>query len=84
MTTPPPEPAPSEKSKRDFSSPWMAVQLAWELGYMIAIPAVLLGFVGAYVDKAFHTSPLFLIAGFLLAVTLSAIAVYRKVREIIK
>ncbi len=61
---------------------WSALSLAWELGYLIAIPAVLFGMGGAYLDKHLHMSPLFMIAGFLLAFTTSSVFVYRKVRSL--
>ena len=68
--------------KPEDPSIWAALQLAWELGYMIAIPAVLFGFSGAYLDRNYQTSPLFLALGFILALSLSAITVIRKVRSI--
>ncbi|MDD5751256.1 MAG: AtpZ/AtpI family protein [Candidatus Peribacteraceae bacterium] len=60
----------------------LSLRLAWSLGYIIALPAALFGFGGAYADKAFGTSPWLLLAGFALALLLSAIGVYRKVKEI--
>ncbi len=70
--------------KRSIASDLLlAVRLAWSFGYIIAIPAVLFGFGGAYLDKAQGTSPLFLLLGLALAMALSGIGVYRKVREII-
>lgn len=61
---------------------WGAVSLAWELGYLIALPAVLFGFGGAYLDKYAGTSPLFLLLGFALATLLSGIGVVRKVKRL--
>ena len=61
---------------------WLAVRLAWSFGYIIAIPAVAFGFGGAYLDKTQGTSPLFLILGLALALTLSSLGIVRKVREI--
>lgn len=62
----------------------LAIRLAWNLGYLIAIPAVIFGFSGAYLDKALGTSPLFLLVGFVIAGLLSAVGVIRKVREVLK
>jgi len=56
--------------------------LAWSLGYIIALPAALFGFGGAYADRYFGTSPWLLLAGFTLALLFYAIGVYRKVKEI--
>ena len=61
-----------------------ALGLAWELGYTIAIPIVILGFGGAWLDKKVQTSPAFLLAGIVLAIFISGIAVYRKVKKITK
>lgn len=61
----------------------LSLRLAWNLGFIIAVPVVLLGFGGAYLDKYLGTSPIFIITGFAMAVTLSSIGVYRKVKEIL-
>ncbi len=63
------------------NSLWLALKLAWDLGYIIAIPAVLFGFGGAWLDKQLGTSPLCILAGFLLAVTISGYSVYRRIKE---
>lgn len=56
---------------------------AWELGYTIAVPAVLFGFLGRMADKAWNTGPLMLFAGIALAFVLSAIIIFRRLREIL-
>ncbi len=58
------------------------VGLVWELGYMIAIPAFVFGFAGAYLDKWFGTSPLFVLCGLVVAFGSSAYAVYHLVQRI--
>ena len=63
---------------------WYALSLAWNLGYVIAVPIVILGFSGAWLDKKFATSPLFILIGIFLAMILSGIGIYRKVNEISK
>ncbi len=60
----------------------MAVGLVWEIGWVIAVPAFLFGFGGAYVDKYYETSPLFMIGGLLVALLFSGFAVYRRVKQI--
>ncbi|MBI2638654.1 AtpZ/AtpI family protein [Candidatus Peregrinibacteria bacterium] len=64
------------------STLWSALNLAWELGYTIAIPIVILGFGGAWLDKKLESSPLLLLAGIILSVIISSIAVYRKIKRI--
>jgi len=70
----------------DTESPWsplfLALRLAWNLGYIIALPAALFGFGGAFLDKEFNTSPLFILIGFCVAITLSTIGVYRIIKQI--
>ena len=61
-----------------------AWQLAWELGYTIAIPIVLFALLGRLADKYFDTSPWLLLAGVILSVVMSSFLVYRKVRGILK
>ena len=72
---------PKKSIKDDL---FLAVRLAWNFGYVIAIPAVAFGFGGAYLDKAAGSSPLFLLLGFVAAITLSSIGIVRKVREILQ
>lgn len=66
-----------------LSSLAMSVKLAWNLGYLIALPVVIFGFGGAYLDKALETSPLFVLLGFASAATLSFFGVKRRVKEIL-
>lgn len=72
------------KSDNSDGGLWLGVQLAWDLGWIIAIPVVVLGLGGAYLDKYLGTSPLFILLGFILAVSLSFIGVKRKTKEIMK
>ncbi|MBI4994613.1 AtpZ/AtpI family protein [Candidatus Peregrinibacteria bacterium] len=58
------------------------LNLAWELGYTIALPIAILGFGGAMLDKKVGTSPLFLLIGIALSIIISGIAVYRKIKII--
>jgi hypothetical protein len=63
---------------------WMALGLVWEIGYIIAIPAFVFGFGGAYLDKYLGLSPLLMLAGLLLALIVSGFAIYHKVRKVIR
>ena len=58
------------------------MNLAWELGYTIAIPIVVLGLGGAWLDKKLVTSPLFLLVGIGLSLILSGLGIYRKIKKI--
>lgn len=71
-----------QPQQRQDTSIWSALGLAWELGYIIAIPAALLGFGGAYLDKYLDKSPLFLLLGFVLALSISTIGIIRRVKQL--
>lgn len=60
-----------------------AWQLAWELGYTIAVPIVILALVGRFADRHFDSSPWLLVAGIVLSVFLSSALVYKKVKKIL-
>lgn len=62
---------------------WSAVSLAWELGYTIAIPLVVLALLGRYLDKRLGTTPWLLLAGILISIALSSWLVYKKTLDII-
>ncbi len=64
------------------NSVWSALNLAWELGYTIAIPIALLGFGGAWLDKKFGTSPWMILLGIAISLLVSSVAVYRKVKSL--
>ncbi|KKW32567.1 MAG: hypothetical protein UY77_C0019G0016 [Candidatus Uhrbacteria bacterium GW2011_GWA2_53_10] len=66
-----------------IGSLWLALRLAWTLGYLIALPAVGFGFGGAYLDKKLGSSPFFLLAGFIIAAVLSFIAIKRRLKVIL-
>lgn len=71
-----------KETKGEKSAMWLALDVAWELGYIVVIPIVVLGFAGAYADKKFETSPLFLFIGIIIAFTVTSIAAYRKIKVI--
>jgi F0F1-type ATP synthase assembly protein I len=64
-------------------SMFQALGLAWELGYTIAIPLVILAFGGRLLDRTLDTSPWFLLAGVLLSIVASTWLVYRKTKSIV-
>ncbi len=75
----------SEKpvESKEKSQVWFALSLAWQLGYSIAIPLVVLALIGRLLDKKFGTSPWLLLAGVLLSLIISTFAVYRKTIKIL-
>ncbi len=63
---------------------WSALSLAWQLGYSIAIPLVVLALGGRLIDKKFGTSPWFLLTGIFLSLIVSTFSVYFKTIKILK
>jgi len=59
------------------------VNLAFEIGWLIAVPAVVFAFGGAWLDQKIGTSPLFLLTGLVVAVAASSLGVYRIVKKIL-
>ncbi|HAI98455.1 TPA: hypothetical protein DCL30_02835 [Candidatus Peribacteria bacterium] len=74
---------PSPKRPDSPPSIFLAVRLAWDLGFIIAIPIAVLGFGGAYLDRTFGTSPLLLLIGFVLAIVITTVGLKRKLKTIL-
>ncbi|MBI3115334.1 MAG: AtpZ/AtpI family protein [Candidatus Kerfeldbacteria bacterium] len=71
------------KFDRQQNSFWLAVSFAWQLGYTVAIPLVLLTLGGRLLDQRFDTHPWFLITGVVLSIVVSTIALIRKASSLI-
>ena len=76
--------ARGEQEKKERSVLWQVLGLAWDLGYIIAIPLVLLALGGRLLDRHFNTSPLFLLVGIFVSLIVTTVGVYRKTRDIMK
>ena len=77
----PPKAAPFSKGDLPNFSAW---QMAWELGYTIAIPIVIFALLGRWADKAWGTNPWLLLAGIVVSIMISSFAVYRKMKDILR
>ncbi len=62
---------------------WRALGIAWELGYVIAIPIVILALGGRLLDKHFGTSPWLFLAGVLVSIALTSIGLVWKFKKLI-
>lgn len=71
-----------EEEKKERSAMWLALDVAYQLGYLIALPIVILGFGGAYADKQFGTSPIFLLIGIVLSFIITTVGAFRKIKDI--
>lgn len=63
---------------------YRTIGLAWELGYIITIPLVVLAVFGRFLDKKYSASPIFLLLGILLAIAVSGVLVFRKTKKILE
>ena len=77
------DPASTGKKRPLRADLVLAVRLAWNFGYIIAIPAVLFGFGGAYLDKLWGTSPIMILIGFTVALALSGFGIWKKLKDIL-
>ena len=71
-------------SKKDNFKVLYALSLAWQLGFLIAIPLAIFLWLGILADRAFETRPLFLILGLLAAIAITAYEVYHWLIPLIK
>lgn len=60
-----------------------ALSLAWDLGLMIALPIVIFGSIGKYVDGRFGTRPGFTLLGIGLAMVASSTWMYRQIKNLL-
>jgi len=67
---------------KEKSNLWQALSLLGQLGYVIAVPLVILALGGRFIDKKYGTSPWFLIVGMFFALIISTFWVYKKTAEI--
>ncbi len=74
--------AEKKADKNETRKTFSVMALAWELGYLIAIPLVALTLGGRGLDKKLGTSPLLLLIGVVAAIILSSYMVYKKTIDI--
>lgn len=65
-------------------TPWSLLGIAWEMGYLIALPLIGGALLGRFLDQYLGTSPLFLILGIIVAIVLSTVLVARKTMQVMK
>lgn len=59
------------------------ISFAYEVGMAIAIPLVIFALGGRFLDKAYGTTPLYLIFGLLLSLVSTSYIIYKKVKKFI-
>jgi F0F1-type ATP synthase assembly protein I len=71
----------AERSRKNM---FFALRIVGDFGATIAVPVVLLALLGKWLDAKYGTAPSLLIAGFVLAATLSAVSIARKAKRYAK
>lgn len=61
---------------------WQLLGLVGELGYIIALPLIILMLIGRWLDETLGTKVLFTILGLLLALVSSTYIIYRKIKRL--
>ena len=61
-----------------------AISLAWQLGFFIVLPIVGFLFLGFWVDKAFGTTPFFMLVGLLIGIVGSVYETYHLLIPLIR
>ncbi len=57
------------------------VSIAFQLGFIIALPVIFFGFVGKWLDGKTGTYPLLTLIGIFTAITFTSIWIYRKFKS---
>lgn len=73
----------NKKDDKGGDSQWSVFSLAMEMGYLIAIPLVVLALGGRFLDEKLGTSPWILLLGIGIAIFLSTYMVYKKTMSVI-
>jgi F0F1-type ATP synthase assembly protein I len=60
------------------------ISLSLQLGFTIALPLIIFAIGGRILDKKFGSTPLFLLVGIILALIISTILIYQKIKIILK
>lgn len=77
-----PAPSPALKKQEPLSTGQM-LGIVFEIGYLVAIPAVVFGFGGAFLDGKLGTSPLFVIVGLAVALASSILAIWHRIKPLL-
>lgn len=70
----------AEKPKKSLAKSKL-VSIAFQLGFIIAIPVVAFGYFGKWLDARAGTEPLLTLIGILTAIVFTSIWIYRKFRR---
>jgi len=64
---------------------WELVGFAWELGYIIALPIIIFGLAGKWLDaKMDNATPWFTLSAIILAITMTTVWLTKRLKKYIK
>jgi len=69
--------------KQQYNIIW-ALKIYAELGFIIAVPASALAFLGSLADKKYHISPWGVIFGLVIALIISSTVVWKMIKKLEK
>lgn len=71
-------------AEKERQALWQALGFAWTLGYTIAIPLVVFALLGRLLDRRLGTEPWLLLAGILLSIIISSVALVKRSLSLIE
>ena len=74
----------NQEKNDDFMTKGQLISFAYDVGFAIIIPLVVLALLGRFIDQKVGTSPLFLIIGILLSLVSTTVIIYKKTKNFIK
>lgn len=72
------------KANKEKSVFWQAAGLAFQFGYTITIPLVILVLLGRFLDKKFDSSPVLFLTSIVLSLIVSSIVLLIKVKKVME
>ncbi|MGE5297673.1 MAG: AtpZ/AtpI family protein [Acidobacteriaceae bacterium] len=76
-------PETSQNPKKGGLDKWQMASMAMELGFIIALPLIALGFLGKWLDAKYDTKPWFTLGGIVLAITATTWWLTIKIKSLI-
>ncbi len=61
---------------------WFVFSILGQIGIIIAVPVAVLAYLGAKLDKFYHTTPLFILSGMGVALAISSLLIYQMIKKV--
>jgi F0F1-type ATP synthase assembly protein I len=73
-----------ENKSQQRTALFQAIGFAWQFGYTIVVPLLIFGLGGRWLDRHYGTGPWLFLAGVLLSIAISSVALVKKAMDIMK